>query len=91
MLSLPKRIPPLLTSRPVLLNKVLLLYFELNENFIKNLQRKFPGGPVRAQRFHCGGLSSIPGQGTKILQVVWQKKKFKNKIGIDIYTLKCEK
>ena len=30
---------------------------------------KFPGGPVvRIQRFHCRGLGSIPGQGTKIPQ-----------------------
>ena len=30
---------------------------------------KFPGGPVRTQCFHCHGLASITGQGTKILQV----------------------
>ena len=34
-----------------------------------NMDRKqeFPGGPVVGTRhFHCGGLGSIPGQGTKI-------------------------
>ena len=41
-----------------------------------------PGGPVvGTQRFHCHGPGSIPGQGTKILQVTWhgQKKKKKKK------------
>ena len=33
--------------------------------------REFPGGPVvRTWHFHCCGLGSIPGQGTKILQAV---------------------
>ena len=31
----------------------------------------FPGNPVvRTQRFHFGGLGSIPSQGTKILKAV---------------------
>ena len=39
---------------------------------------EFPGGPViRTWYIHCQGLSSIPGQGTTILQAVQpsQKKK----------------
>ena len=33
--------------------------------------REFPGSPVvRTLRFHCCGLGSIPGQGTKIPQAV---------------------
>ena len=32
---------------------------------------EFPGGPVfRAQRHHCGGLSSAPGQRIKIPQAM---------------------
>ena len=35
--------------------------------------REFPGSPVvKAQYFHCQGLGSIPGWGSKILQAVWQ-------------------
>ena len=38
----------------------------------KIITGKYPGGPVvRTQCFHCWGLGSIPGEGTKILQVVW--------------------
>ena len=34
-------------------------------------QRDFPGCPVvRTQHFHCWGTGLIPGQGTKILQVM---------------------
>ena len=30
------------------------------------------GGPmVRTQPFHCQGLGSVPGQGTKIQQAIW--------------------
>ena len=36
---------------------------------------------VKTQRFHCQGLSSIPGRGTKILQVVCPKKIFKKGVG----------
>ena len=40
--------------------------------------QKFPGGPVvKTQCLHCcglGGLGSVPGRGTKILQVVWHGK-----------------
>ena len=38
----------------------------------------FPGGPVgKTLSFHCSGASFIPGQGTRILHVLWwvQKKK----------------
>ena len=43
---------------------------------------EFPGGPVvRIQCFHCVGLGSIPGQGTKILQDAWRGQK-KKKAGI---------
>ena len=44
--------------------------------------REFPGGQVvKTQHFHCHGLGSIPGRGTKILHasLCGQKKK---KIGI---------
>ena len=33
----------------------------------------------RTQRFHCHGLGSIPGQGTKILQAAWNNRKKKKK------------
>ena len=37
----------------------------------KHSAREFPGGPVvRTPCFHCGGVGSIPGQGTKIPQAV---------------------
>ena len=49
---------------------------------VKSTQvREFPGGPVvKTQRFHCGDLGSIPGQGTKIPQVAWygQREKVPN-------------
>ena len=49
----------------------------------KNTQSgEFPGGPVvRIQCFHCEGLGSIPGQGTKILQDAWRGQKKKKKVG----------
>ena len=47
-----------------------------NNNSIKNCHREFPGGPVvRTQCFHCCGLGSIPGRGTKIPQDVWHGQK----------------
>ena len=50
-------------------------------NFLK--KREFPGGPVvRTLHFHCWGPRSIPGRGTKILQVAWcgqRNKKLKKK------------
>ena len=64
-----------------------MIYCILNEP-LKRLHKKilsweFPGGPVvRTRRFHCCGLSSIPGQGTKIPQAAWhgqKKKKKKNR------------
>ena len=37
--------------------------------------REFPGSPVvRTWSFHCQGLGSVPGQGTKILQAMWHGK-----------------
>ena len=39
---------------------------------------EFPGGPVVQTRHrHYQGPGSIPGWGTKIPQVMWQKKKTK--------------
>ena len=39
---------------------------------IIHARREFPGGPVvRTRRFHCHGLGSIPGWGTKIPQAGW--------------------
>ena len=44
-------------------------------------QWEFPGGPVvRTRRFHCSGLGSIPGQGTKIPQAMWLGQKSKQTI-----------
>ena len=41
---------------------------------------EFLGGPlVRTQHFHCQGLSSIPGQGTKIPQAEWCNQKEETK------------
>ena len=47
--------------------------------FINNINRaEFPGGPVvRTPCFDCWDPGSIPGQGTKILQDLPQKKKKK--------------
>ena len=40
--------------------------------FVTEKGWEFPGSSVdRTQRFHCHGLGSIPGQGTKIPQAVW--------------------
>ena len=37
---------------------------------------EFPGGPeVRTRCFHCGGLGSIPGQGTRISQAARHSQK----------------
>ena len=39
----------------------------------------FPGGPVvKTLGFHCRGISSIPGRGTKTPHAVWPKKKKKD-------------
>ena len=35
--------------------------------------QEFPGGPM-TRTLTAGGTGSIPGQGTKILQVVWSNK-----------------
>ena len=37
---------------------------------------------VRTWCCHCWGLSSIPGQGTKILQAMWCKKKKKTQFDL---------
>ena len=50
------------------------------QRLISGKPGEFPGGPVvRSRRFHCGGLGSIPGRGTKILQAVWYGQKQKQK------------
>ena len=51
--------------------------------FLNGQRREFPGNPVVGTLcFCCLGLSSIPGQGTKIPQATWhgQKNNNKNKI-----------
>ena len=50
----------------------------LNHCCIKNMSsRESPGGPVvRIQHFHCLGLGSSPGQGTKILNTARPPKQF---------------
>ena len=43
--------------------------------------RYFSDGPeVKTLCFHCRGVGSIPGQGTKILYATWQGKKKKKKL-----------
>ena len=43
--------------------------------------REFPGGPVvRIRHLHCGGLGSIPGQGTEILQAARCSQKERKKV-----------
>ena len=60
-----------------------LFFFQLHflKLFFKKICREFPGSPVvRIQGFHCGGLGSILGQETKVLQAAWhswKKKKVK--------------
>ena len=40
------------------------------------MSQEYPGGPgVRTQGFHCCGLGSVPGQGTKTSQAGFKKKK----------------
>ena len=47
----------------------LRVHFFKNTNKQKKNFREFPGGPVvRTWCFHCQGLGSIPGWGTKIPQ-----------------------
>ena len=45
-------------------------WIDFKKNTNKNIiGREFPGGPVvKTLCFHCWGLGSIPGGGTKILQ-----------------------
>ena len=44
----------------------------MEASFKNGYVREFPSGSVvRTQRFHCQGLGSIPGQGTKIPQAEW--------------------
>ena len=38
---------------------------------------------VRTQCFHCWGLGSAPGGGTKILQAVWHRQKKKERIKVN--------
>ena len=46
----------------------------------KTNTQEFPGSPMaRAQHFHCCGLGSIPGWGTKIPQAVQRDRKTKQK------------
>ena len=48
--------------------------------FLSKTSQDFPGGPVvKTPCFQCRGMGSIPGQGTKIPQAVWPKKKKKRK------------
>ena len=54
-----------------------------NENtglFVKKSgSADFPGGlMVKTHGFHCRGLGSIPGQGTKILHMTWHKQNKQN-------------
>ena len=63
---------------------ILFLYFKIHF-------REFPGGPVAGTpRFHCCGLGSIPGQGTKIPQATWrgQKKKGEEETFILVFIAK---
>ena len=54
----------------------------LNKKFL----REFPEGTVvRTQYFHCWGLGSIPGRGTKILQRKAQSKKKKNLLKVSFH------
>ena len=42
----------------------------------KKRSPEFPGGPVvRTPCFDCGGMGSIPGQGTKIPHATWHGQK----------------
>ena len=53
------------------------IYWSLVCDF-KKLETEFPGGPVvRTLHFHCQGLGSIPGWGTKILQALKHNQKQK--------------
>ena len=52
---------------------------------------EFPGSPaVRTRRFHCGGLGSIPGRGTKILQAVQCGQKNKKNKKVVTVVQQCE-
>ena len=48
--------------------------------------REFPGGPVvKTWCFHCQGLGSIPGQGTKTLQAMQYGHKKREKLDSSEY------
>ena len=60
---------------------------------IKICNGEFPGGlEVSILSFHCCGLCSIPGWGTKILQAAWhgQKPPFK-KVEVEHFLLSSDK
>ena len=62
---------PVLQDRPVTQFSSLAVQERL-------LSCDFCGGPVvRTLCFHCRGMGSIPGWGTKILHVMWHGQKFK--------------
>ena len=67
-------------------NKECLQFIRVRIKNFKNkstTSQEFPGGPVvRTQHFHCPGLGSIPGWGTKIPQAAWQSQKKKKKQSI---------
>ena len=63
--------------------QTLFLCFEFLFSFwrILLLWQEFPGGPVvRTRRFHCWGLGSTPGWGTKIPQAVQRGQQINKKI-----------
>ena len=44
--------------------------------FIKKCKKEFSSGTVvRTQHFHCKGLGSTPGRGTKTLHITWRSQK----------------
>ena len=58
---------------------------------LKIVIREFPCGPVvRTRYFHCHGLGSIPGQGTKILQAIQQGQKKKKNPSLLLIWKKCK-
>ena len=65
-------------GKAVLLTRVLVIPVKLT--FLKKLMWEFHGGLVlRIPDFHCHGLGSMLGWGTKILQVAQHGQKYKKR------------
>ena len=66
--------------QPTLENSIHFIYKDHGDLFQISLFWEFPGGPVvRTRHFHCRGLGSILGRGTKIPQAARRGRKNQKK------------